>query len=241
MKVRLAAFSRSIKSTTDAIELPKSRYEWRKNPIPAQFPGRVDHSLLTNQYKVFVNPSVTEVLCTTTAEALAMGKFVIIPVHPSNTFFLKFPNCLAYRNKMEFAANLRWALNHDPEPLTASLAREFSWEAATERFVTAVAITKREAHYRSRLGTTKVDERIAWFHNEVSKGAMGDVLRKALGGGPVSDQVKYELEKEEADKFEEMGELDDGEEANGLTEKFRKSSLVRAIQATFLGSLSAKD
>jgi len=105
-------FTQSVKSSAELFELdlPKSRYEWRRNPIPATFPGRVDHATLTEQYSVFVNPSVSEVLCTTTAEALAMGKFVIVPVHPSNMFFMKFPNCLAYRNKLEFAANLRWAM-----------------------------------------------------------------------------------------------------------------------------------
>jgi digalactosyldiacylglycerol synthase len=48
-------------------KMPKSRYEFRKEAIPASFPGRMDHALLTS-YKIFINPSVTEVLCTTTAE-----------------------------------------------------------------------------------------------------------------------------------------------------------------------------
>lgn len=72
-----------LKNAIDLDALPKSTYELlRKKPIPATFFGRVDHALLKENYKIFVNPSLTEVLCTTSAEALAMGKFVILPVHP---------------------------------------------------------------------------------------------------------------------------------------------------------------
>ena len=62
---------------------PKSRYELRRVPVPARFLGVKDHALLRDipQHKIFINLSITEVLCTTTAEALAMGKFVIIPNH----------------------------------------------------------------------------------------------------------------------------------------------------------------
>ena len=62
---------------------PKSRYELRRNSIPARFLGVKDHALLRDipGHKIFVNLSITEVLCTTTAEAMAMGKFVVIPEH----------------------------------------------------------------------------------------------------------------------------------------------------------------
>jgi hypothetical protein len=64
-------------------DLPKSKYELRRHPIPARFLGMIDHAVIKNipNYKIFLNLSESEVLCTTTAEALAMGKWVIIPKH----------------------------------------------------------------------------------------------------------------------------------------------------------------
>jgi digalactosyldiacylglycerol synthase len=65
----IQATKKTIRSSTEFmdLELPKTLHELRREPIPALFPGRVDHASLTN-YKVFVNPSKSEVLCTTTAE-----------------------------------------------------------------------------------------------------------------------------------------------------------------------------
>ena len=170
--------------------LPKTISEFRLTPIPARFLGRQDHfeAARGNRYSIFINPSITEVLCTTTAEALSMGKFAIIPAHPSNSFFMKFPNCLPYRSKLEFAANLRWALTHDPEPLSPELSHEFTWEAATERFVDASAITMREERIRAKAKRNRIDDRIAHFHNAIAKGKRGDVVRTLGGGGPVALQ-----------------------------------------------------
>lgn len=58
----------SLKISSQEFEIPKTLYEWRKIPIPATFLGPVDHASLGERYKVFINPSVSEVLCTTTYE-----------------------------------------------------------------------------------------------------------------------------------------------------------------------------
>lgn len=226
--------------------MPRSLYELRKQPIPASFPGRVDHAELKDRHKIFVNPSVSEVLCTTTAEALAMDKFAIIPVHPSNQFFLQFPNCLAYRNPYEFVANLQWALTHDPVPLSDDLARQFTWEAATDRFLQSAAITHREAREREKLGRSKMDERIAWFHNELGKGAKGDIIRNIFGAGPVANQVKYsvsnqrdELIEDEETEGGDDEEDDDDDDDEGLSQKFHDSAFVKALREAFEIGFSA--
>lgn len=74
--------------------------------LSVKFFPATDHAELT-QYKIFVNPSESEVLCTTVAEALAMGKFAIIAEHPSNEFFYQFPNALTFSNQDEFNKQVR--------------------------------------------------------------------------------------------------------------------------------------
>jgi len=113
--------------------------------LDMSFHGPIDHAALTSTHKIFINPSTSEVLCTTVAEALAMGKFVVVPSHPSNDFFAQFPNCLTYANKEEFVGNLYYAMTHSPQPLSKDYSYALSWEAATERFAAAGSLSVAEA------------------------------------------------------------------------------------------------
>ncbi|CAM8894832.1 unnamed protein product [Rhodiola kirilowii] len=99
------------------------------------YPGRDHGDPIFHDYKVFLNPSTTDVVCTTTAEALAMGKIVVCADHPSNEFFKQFPNCRTYEDTKGFVAETQQALAGEPEKLTDEHKHELSWEAATERFL----------------------------------------------------------------------------------------------------------
>ncbi|KAL3914128.1 MAG: hypothetical protein SGARI_000288 [Bacillariaceae sp.] len=150
---------------------------------------------------------------------------------------MQFPNCLAYRNQYEF-----WALTHDPVPLTEEQAREFTWEAATDRLLQSAAITHRDARQREMLGRSKMDERIAWFHNELGKGIKGDIIRNIFGAGPVAGQVKYVSKQGdtsiEDSEEEDEDEEEEDEEDEGLSRKFHDSAFVKAIREAFENGIS---
>lgn len=87
-----------------------------------------------NEYKIFINTSVSEVLCTSTAEAVAMGKGVIIPKHASNELFYRYNNVFAYGNMIEFKKILKEVENLNLKIDNIKL-RALSWGAVTRKYL----------------------------------------------------------------------------------------------------------
>jgi digalactosyldiacylglycerol synthase len=119
------------------------------------------------------------VVATTTAEALAMGKWVVCADHPSNRFFSQFKNCLIYHSPEEFESHLRHALSVDPEPITAEDKTRLTWEAATERFLDVAELTSRDLEITS--GLAAAADGVAWLTHNTLCGV--EPLRQVAGAG----------------------------------------------------------
>ncbi|XP_068331038.1 digalactosyldiacylglycerol synthase 2, chloroplastic-like [Pyrus communis] len=167
-------------------------------------PGCDHADLQFHDYKVFLNPSTTDVLCTTTAEALAMGKIVVCANHPSNEFFKQFPNCRTYDNADGFVKVTQQALAEEPAQLTDAQRHKLSWEAATERFLRVAeldqAFTRKPSKSNSKrfmstsLGLwSSVEDASAYVHH-VASGF--ETTRKIFGAIPKSLQPDEEQCKE---------------------------------------------
>jgi len=142
------------------------------------FNGARDHADTSLQdYKVFINPSLSDVVATTTAEALAMGKWVVCADHPSNRFFERFPNCLIYKDSEGFSQCLKKALREDPKPLSHEELHSLTWEAATERFLDVADVGP--AHKPAPLETA-LDSLLHAAHNTMTG---LEFLRVAVGAG----------------------------------------------------------
>ncbi|GLT77580.1 hypothetical protein SLA2020_491500 [Shorea laevis] len=167
-------------------------------------PGRDHADPLFHDYKVFLNPSTTDVVCTTTAEALAMGKVVVCADHPSNDFFKQFPNCLTYNDGKGFVEATRKALDEEPAPLTEAHRHELSWEAATERFLRVAELDQASGKTMERIASKnfastsinlrkKIEDASAYLHY-VASGS--ETTRRAFGAIPETLQPDEEQRKE---------------------------------------------
>ncbi|OWM88231.1 digalactosyldiacylglycerol synthase 2, chloroplastic-like [Punica granatum] len=168
------------------------------------FPGRDHTDPIFHDNKLFLNPSTTDVVCTTTAEALAMGKLVVCANHLSNEFFKRFPNCRIYNdNKKDFVETIQKALVEEPAQMTETLRYELSWEAATERFLKAAQLDQ-AASTSDRMGRApskkfmstslslkqNMEDASAYLHYLASG---SEISRRAFGAIPGSLEPDEEL------------------------------------------------
>ena len=149
----------------DGDDLWDVKTECRTRKIPLAFKGRLDHlDKSIDDFKIFINPSLSDVVATTTAEALAMGKFVICAEHPSNAFFATFENCKTYASQEDFNRIMDECLRTEPKPMDDVARARLTWEAATSRLLDASEYPIRRdnasslsgsSSSRSRSGTRK--------------------------------------------------------------------------------------
>ncbi len=160
-------------------DLNDVKLEAEKRDLNLEFLGARDHlDESLHEYQVFVNPSMSDVVATTSAEALAMGKWLVCAEHPSNVFFSQFNNCLIYRDDEEFVQHMKHALTHEPAPMTSEDKQRLTWEAATERFLNVTELTERDLTPGPLTSTV---DAAAWLAHNSLCGV--EPLRAAAGAG----------------------------------------------------------
>eukprot|EP00434_Breviolum_minutum_P021322 symbB.v1.2.018813.t1/scaffold1516.1/size114181/1 len=123
----------------------------RGGQIMKMLPGRNHGEKEFEQYKVLDSHKILQFLLlfrskgTVTAEALAMGKRVVLPDHPSNAYFKANFEERCHFFKLEDAESFQSALEEalqqeGPVPLPVEAEARLSWESALERFYDAAQV-----------------------------------------------------------------------------------------------------
>jgi len=179
-----------------------------QNHLDMMFHQGRDHAdPVLQDYKVFVNPSLSDVVATTTAEALAMGKFVVCAEHPANKFFSQFPNCLIYCNPEEFSQQVEKALSQNPAPLSEEDQRKLTWEAATERLLDVTEMGQGE----QARGVEALVDNMCWAaHNSLTS---LEPLRIVAGAGANTRDNPQRVEEFVPSESDTVGFLDNKKRA----------------------------
>lgn len=138
-------------------------------------------------YSVLVNPSTTDVLCTVTVEALAMGKQCVLARHPSNRFFEQFSDRCHFfepNDTQGFIHALRTALAAGPpSPLLPEQYQTLTWDAACERLFDAAEVRVLSGPFQRP--SEAAASRLAYqLHFDVMKDdtVLADVIRNTTFG-----------------------------------------------------------
>ena len=148
---------------------------------PLDFRPGADHlDPALRPYRAFVNASTSDVVATTSLEALAMGKWLVCAAHPCNEFAATFTNCLTYTSAAEFGDALARALATEPAPLTADEAAALTWEAATHRLAAAARLRPASGRPRAAAAAAAAEGAFARAYSAALK---VEPLRVAVGAG----------------------------------------------------------
>ena len=130
-----------------------------------------------------------------------MGKTVLIPRHPSNTFFEQFANTIVYNNRAQLVPFLAKALITTPKALSPEELHVLSWEAATQRLVEAAGLpADRLVQPRDEVLTSAAYT----LHHALGWGPLDDYFRENSGATPEYASVGDRLEAMSAKQLRKL-------------------------------------